>query len=54
MARMNTLAPLQFVRSKQWMSNLPDRNAGKKRRDALQALAVEQVVRDYLPQYESR
>ena len=54
MARMNTLAPLHFVRFKQWMSNLPNRDAGKRRRDALQATAVEQVVRDYLPQYASK
>lgn len=54
MARMNTLAPLNFVRFKQWMSNLPDRDAKKKRRDALQATAVEQIVREYLPQYDAR
>lgn len=53
MARMNTLAPSNFVRFKQWMSNLPDREAGKRRRDALQAAAVEQVVREYLPQYDA-
>ncbi|MDB5760826.1 MAG: hypothetical protein JWM30_4115 [Burkholderia sp.] len=34
------------------MSDLPDRDARKKRRDALQASAVEQVVREYLPQYD--
>jgi hypothetical protein len=53
MARMNTLAPSNFVRFKQWISNLPDRDTGKKRRDALQAAAVEQVLREYLPQYDA-
>jgi hypothetical protein len=53
MARMNTLAPSNFVRFKQWMSNLPNREAGKRRRDALQAAAVEQAVREYLPQYDA-
>jgi hypothetical protein len=53
MARMNTLAPSNFVRFKQWMNSLPDRDAGRKRRDALQAAAVEQVVRAYLPQYDA-
>jgi hypothetical protein len=33
------------------MSDLPDRDARMKRRDALQARAVEQAVREYLPQY---
>jgi hypothetical protein len=49
MARMNTLAPMAFIRFKQWMSTLPDRDALKRRRDALQAGAVEEVLREYLP-----
>ena len=50
MARMNTLAPPTFIRFKRWMSTQPDRNALKRRRDALQADAVEAVLREYLPQ----
>jgi hypothetical protein len=49
MARMNTLDPRAFIRFKQWMSTLPEREAIKRRRDVLQAGAVEEVVRDYLP-----
>jgi hypothetical protein len=53
MARMNTLAPSTFVRFKHWMSRLPDRDPKKKRRDGLQASAVEHVMREYLPQVDS-
>ncbi|RJF99478.1 hypothetical protein D3871_13785 [Noviherbaspirillum saxi] len=48
-ARMNTLDPRAFIRFKQWMSTLPEREALKRRRDALQAKAVEEVLREYLP-----
>lgn len=51
MARMNTLEPMAFVRFKQWMSALPERDPLKRRRDALQARAVEDVVQEYLPQW---
>lgn len=51
MARMNTLEPMAFVRFKKWMSALPQRDPLKRRRDALQAAAVEEVVREYLPQW---
>lgn len=51
MARMNTLAPMAFVGFKRWMSGLPERDPLKRRRDALQAQVVEQVVRDYLPHW---
>lgn len=51
MARMNTLEPMAFVRFKQWMSTLSQRDPLKRRRDALQAKAVEDVVREYLPQW---
>jgi hypothetical protein len=51
MARMNTLEPMAFVRFKQWMSALSQRDPLKRRRDALQAKAVEDVVREYLPQW---
>lgn len=49
MARMNTIDPMAFIRFKQWMSTLPDRDALKRRRDALQAKAVEDVLHEYLP-----
>jgi hypothetical protein len=52
MARMNTLEPMAFVRFKQWMSSVPDRDPLKRRRDALQATAVETVVREHLPQWD--
>lgn len=52
MARMNTLEPLAFAHFKRWMSELTDRDPLKKRRDALQASAVEYVVREYLPQWD--
>lgn len=51
MARMNTLEPMAFVQFKQWMSTLPQRDALKRRRDSLQAKAVDAVVREYLPQW---
>jgi hypothetical protein len=51
LARMNTLEPMAFVRFKQWMSSLPDRDPLKRQRDALQARAVEHVVHEYLPQW---
>jgi hypothetical protein len=51
MARMNTLEPMAFVHFKQWMSTLSQRDPLKRRRDALQAKAVEDVVREYLPQW---
>jgi hypothetical protein len=49
MARMNTLDPMAFVRFKRWMSALPERDPLKRRRDALQADVVEELVREYLP-----
>jgi hypothetical protein len=49
MARMNTLDPRAFVRFKQWMGQLPERDPLKRRRDALQAQAVAEVVNEYLP-----
>jgi hypothetical protein len=52
MARMNTLAPMDFVRFKQWMSELPGREAIKRRRDALQAHVVTEAVREYMPQWD--
>lgn len=52
MARMNTLEPWAFAQFKRWMSALEDRDPVKKWRDALQAQAVEHVVREYLPQWD--
>jgi hypothetical protein len=51
MARMNTLEPMPFVRFKRWMSTVAERDPRKRRRDALQANAVEEVVREYLPHW---
>lgn len=51
MARMHTVEPMAFARFKQWMSGLPERDPLKRRRDALQAKLVEEVVREYLPQW---
>lgn len=53
MARMNTLDPLTFVHFKRWMSTLSQRDAYKRRRDALQAESVERLVEEYLPQWSS-
>jgi hypothetical protein len=52
MARMNTLAPMAFVDFKRWMSALPERDPLKRRRDALQAKLVHDVVEEYLPQWK--
>lgn len=49
MARMNTLHPMAFVEFKQWMSGLQERDALKRRRDALQAKVVRAAVQEYLP-----
>jgi hypothetical protein len=51
MARMHTLHPLAFARFKRWMAEQADREAPRRRRDALQADLVECLVRDYLPQW---
>lgn len=50
MARMNTLHPLAFARFKHWMAQLPGRDARRRQRDELQAIAAEAVVEQYLPQ----
>lgn len=44
MALMRTIAPSVFVEFKQWMAGLPSRPAGKRRRDALQANIVQQML----------
>lgn len=49
MARLHTLHPAAFVAFKQWMAHLPEREALKRRRDALQAEAVAQLLAERLP-----
>jgi hypothetical protein len=50
MARMNTVHPATFVAFKRWMAAQPDREALKRRRDVLQADAVQVLLDQYLPQ----
>ena len=50
MARMNTVHPATFVAFKRWMASQPDREALKRRRDVLQADAVQTLLDKYLPQ----
>ena len=49
MARMTTIHPSVFVSFKRWMAKEPDRDPIKRRRDALQADAVEWVLHERLP-----
>jgi len=49
MARMTTIHPRVFAAFKRWMSNEPDRDPLKRRRDALQADAVEWMLHERLP-----
>ncbi len=50
MARMNTVHPAKFVAFKRWLSTQAERDALKRRRDALQADAVQELLEKYLPQ----
>ncbi len=50
MARMNTVHPATFVAFKRWMAGQPDREALKRRRDVLQADAVQELLDKHLPQ----
>ena len=50
MARMNTMHPATFVAFKRWMAGQADRDPLKRRRDVLQADAVQVLVDQYLPQ----
>lgn len=50
MARMNTVHPATFVTFKRWLSSQTEREALKRRRDALQADAVQALIDQYLPQ----
>jgi len=49
LARMTTIHPAVFVSFKRWMSMEPDRHPLKRRRDALQADAVEWALYERLP-----
>ena len=50
MARMNTVHPTTFAAFKRWMAAQPDRDPLKRRRDVLQADAVQVLLERYLPQ----
>lgn len=50
MARMNTVHPATFVAFKRWMAKQTGREALKRRRDVLQADAVQTLLDKYLPQ----
>ena len=50
MARMNTVHPATFVAFKRWLAGQPDRDPLKRRRDVLQADAVQELLEQYLPQ----
>ena len=49
MARLTTVHPSVFVTFKRWMAKEPDRDPLKRRRDALQADAVEWALNERLP-----
>jgi hypothetical protein len=49
MARMNTVHPATFVAFKRWMAGQADRDPLKRRRDLLQAGAVQELLERYLP-----
>ncbi len=49
MARMNTVHPATFVAFKRWLANQAEREALKRRRDVLQADAVQALLDGYLP-----
>ena len=49
MARMNTVHPATFVAFKRWLANQAEREALKRRRDVLQADAVQALPEQYLP-----
>jgi len=49
MARMNTVHPATFISFKRWMSTQTNREAMKRRRDALQADTVQELLEQYLP-----
>lgn len=49
MARLTTIHPAVFVTFKCWMASEPDRDPLKRRRDALQADAVEWALNERMP-----
>ena len=51
MARMNTVHPRTFVAFKRWLSNQAEREAMSRRRDVLQADAVQELLEQHLPQH---
>lgn len=51
MALMNTMSPLDFVEVKRVLANYPNRDPLKRSKDELQAGLVEDLVRNYMPQY---
>jgi hypothetical protein len=50
MARMNTVHPATFVSFKRWLAGQTDRDPLKRRRDVLQADAVQELLERYLTQ----
>lgn len=52
MARMNTVHPATLVAFKRWLAGQADRDALKRRRDVLQADAVQMLLEQYLPQIQ--
>jgi hypothetical protein len=52
MARLNTVHPATYVAFKRWLANQTGREALKRRRDMLQADAVQTLLDEYLPQLQ--
>jgi len=50
MARMRTISPSVFTKTKRWLSELDSREAVKRQRDKLQAEIVEKMLADHLLQ----
>ena len=50
MARMTTVHPSVYITFKRWLAEQPGREALKRRRDVLQADAVQILLDEYLPQ----
>ena len=51
MAAMHTVDPRAFVLFKYWLSEQPDRDPGKARRDLRQARAVQNLVEEWMPHW---
>ena len=51
MAVMNTMNPKTFIALKKMLSTAPGRDPRKRRKDALQAELVQQLVQTHMPQY---